>query len=54
MWIISVPGGYFIGAGIRLWSHWIFRIASTFAFLISALLVLWRWRERVKEYRQLS
>ncbi|WP_407647517.1 hypothetical protein [Coxiella endosymbiont of Ornithodoros maritimus] len=26
-----------------------FRIVSTFVFLIGALLVLWRWSERVKE-----
>ncbi|PNT90168.1 MATE family efflux transporter [Coxiella burnetii] len=52
MWIISVPGGYLLGVVFH-YGVIGFRIASAFAFLIGALLVLWRWRERVKEYSQL-
>ena len=52
MWIIAVPGGYLLGI-VGHYGVIGFRIASAIAFLIGALLVLWRWRECVQEYAQL-
>ncbi len=51
IWVVSVPLGYLLGFPAHLGVIG-FRLASTLALLIGALLVYWHWRMRLREFNQ--